>query len=228
VAAIRKFTFDNDFDRPARPAAAKPEVVAEPPPPPPPSFSEAELAEAVAAARKAALAEGVAQGRAETITDTERRVAAGLNAIGSHLGVIDSQVRAVADGLAQNTVALSLAIARQLFPALLRRGGAGEIEALLVQCLETLRAEPWFTIRVPAEQVDALTERVQAVAAERGYQGRLTVVGDADLKLGDCRIEWAQGGMIRDREQIWAAIEAAIEQALASTGNGETAEGRTA
>src|SRR5689334_15299656 len=97
VTAIRKFTFDNDFDRPSK--AVKAEVVAEPPPPPPPpTFSEAEMAEAVAAARKAALAEGIAKGRAETVADAERRVAAGLNAIGNHLGSIESQVRAVADG----------------------------------------------------------------------------------------------------------------------------------
>jgi flagellar assembly protein FliH len=222
VAAIRKFTFDNDFDRPAK-SVAKPEVVAEPAPPPPPTFSEAELADAVAAARKTALAEGVAQGRAETVADIERRTAAGLTAIGAHLGAIDNQVRAVADGLTQNTVELSVAIARQLFPALLRRNGAGEIEALLTQCLETLRTEPAFTIRVPAEQVDVLSERVQTVGAGRGYQGRLTVLGDEDLKLGDCKIEWAQGGMIRDRDQIWSAIETAIEHALASADTGETA-----
>lgn len=221
MTAIRKFTFDNDFDRPTK-AAVKAEVMAEPAPPPPPTFSEAEMAEAVAAARKAALAEGIAQGRAETIADTERRIANGLTAIGSHLGSIDGQVRAITDGLTQNTVELSVAIARQLFPTLLRRGGAAEIEALLVQCLETLRSEPAFTIRVPTEQVDELGERVQAVAASRGYEGRLTVLGDEDLKLGDCRIEWAQGGMIRDREQIWSAIETAIEQALASSQN-ETA-----
>jgi flagellar assembly protein FliH len=216
VAAIRKFTFDNDFDRPAKPVAAKPEVVAEPPPPPPPSFSEAEMAEAVAAARKAALAEGITQGRAEAAAETERKIAAGLNAIGNHLGAIDKQIRGLADGLTENTVELSLAIARQLFPALLRQGGAGEIEALLKHCLEALRTEPWFTIRVPAEQAEELDARVQAVGASRGYEGRLTVVGDESLKLGDCRIEWAQGGMIRDREQIWSAIEAAIGQALAS------------
>jgi len=222
VAAIRKFTFDNDFDRPAKPAAAKPEVVAEPLPPPPPTFSEQEMADAVAAARKAGLAEGIAQGRAETAADTERRIANGLGAIGNHLGSIDKQVRAVADGLTQNTVELSVAIARQLFPALLKRDGTAEIEALLVECLQVLRTEPAFTIRVPAEQADVLSERVQSVAASRGYEGRLTVLGDEALKLGDCRIEWAQGGMIRDREQIWSAIESAIEQALASSAN-ETA-----
>jgi flagellar assembly protein FliH len=105
---------------------------------------------------------------------------------------------------------------------LLQRGAAGEIEALLVQCLTTLRTEPWFTIRVPAEQADELGERVQAVGKNHGYEGRLTVLGDESLKPGDCRIEWTQGGMIRDREQIWTAIEAAIAQALVSPGSGDS------
>jgi flagellar assembly protein FliH len=222
VAAIRKFTFDNDFDRPAKPVAAKPEVAPEPPPPPPPpTFSKAEMAEAVAVARKAAHAEGVAQGKAEMVADVERKAAAALTSIGNHLGSIDKQVRAVADGLTKNTVELSLAIARQLFPALARSGAAAEVEALLVQCLEMLRTEPWFTIRVPAEQVDDLVERVQTVGNSRGYEGRLAVVGDEGLKLGDCRIEWAQGGMIRDREQIWSAIEAAVGQSLAALEGGK-------
>jgi flagellar assembly protein FliH len=215
VVAIRKFTFDNDFDRPAKSAAAKPELVVEPPAPPPPTFSEEEMAAAVAAVHKAAHAEGVVQGRAETVADAEKRIAAGLHAIGSHLGAIDGNVRAVVDGLTQSTVELSVAIAKQLFPSLLQRGMAAEIEALLVKCLETLRSEPWFTIRVPADQVDELVERVQTVGNSRGYEGRLAVVGDETLELGDCRIEWAQGGMIRDRERIWSGIEAAVEQALA-------------
>lgn len=220
MAAIRKFTFDNDFDLPVKPAAA--EVVVEAPPPPP-TFSEAEMADAVAAARTAALKEGVAQGRAEAAAQTERQVAAALGAIAGHLGSIDTQAQTVAAGLKHSTVEFSLAIVRQLFPSLVRRSGIGEIEALLVQSLESLKTEPWFTIRVPAEQVDALRERIDEVARSRGYEGRLTVIGDAETKAGDCRIEWTQGGMIRETKQIWTAIEAAIEHALASPGDDEAA-----
>jgi flagellar assembly protein FliH len=224
VAAIRKFTFDNDFDRPAKPVAV-PEVVVEapPPPPPPPTFSEQEMADAVAAARKAALAEGVAKGRAETVADVERKTASALIAIGNNLAAIDKQVRAVATGLSENTVELGVAMTRQLFPELLRRAGAEEIAALFGQCLETLRTEPRFKVRVSAAQAEEIGQKLQAVAAKHGYDGRLDVLGDADLKPGDCKIEWAQGGMVRDRENIWKAIEAAIEQALASPASGEPA-----
>ncbi len=42
------------------------------------------------------------------------------------------------------------------------------------------------------------------------------VAADESLKPGDCRIEWSQGGMIRNADEIWKAIEAAMEQALVS------------
>ena len=43
------------------------------------------------------------------------------------------------------------------------------------------------------------------------------VAADESLKAGDCRIEWSQGGMIRSADEIWKAIEAAMEQALISS-----------
>ena len=44
-----------------------------------------------------------------------------------------------------------------------------------------------------------------------GFDGRLVVLAEPDIAPGDCRIEWADGGLKRDR----AATEAAIEEAVA-------------
>ena len=45
----------------------------------------------------------------------------------------------------------------------------------------------------------------------QGFDGRLVVLAEPGLKAGDCRIEWADGGMTRDRD----ATEAAIGEAVA-------------
>jgi len=42
--------------------------------------------------------------------------------------------------------------------------------------------------------------------------GRLIVMGDPEIGLGDGRIEWVDGGLVRDR----AAIEAAIDERIAA------------
>jgi flagellar assembly protein FliH len=220
VAAIRKFTFDNDFDRPKAAPAKEAVAVAAPPPP---TFSEAELAAAVEAARKQAHAEGVAQGRAEAAAQTERQIATALAAVAAHMGAIDRGVAATAGGLNEIAVELSLAMVRRLFPDLARRSGLGEVEALLGQCMDALRTEPRFAVRVPIDLTDAVKSRVEETAAARGYEGRITVLGDDTVKPGDCRIEWTQGGMIRSGEEIWQAVEATMQQALATIDRDGTA-----
>jgi flagellar assembly protein FliH len=219
LAAVRKFTFDNDFDRPKAPAPkVEPQVVAEaPPPPPPPTFSEEELAAAVAEARKTALAEGTGKGKAEAGAQIERQTASALNAIANHFAKIEAEVKAAVGAMRETTVELSLAMVRRLFPEFARQHGLDEVKALLGRNLDTLRTEPRFTVRVAAGQADLLRGEVETLAQSRGYEGRIVVTADESLKAGDCRIEWSQGGMIRSADEIWKAIEAAMEQASIST-----------
>ena len=227
MTVIRKFTFDNDFDRPKPAPKPEPEPVvveAPPPPPPPPMFSEEELAASVAEARKSGLAEGTAKGRAEATAQIEKQTANALQAIGNHFAAIDREVQASAGALSETAVELSLAMTRRLFPELARRHGLAEIEGLLGRSLDMLKTEPRFTVRVASDQREALVERIDALAGQRGFEGRVMVVADDALKAGDCRIEWAQGGMIRSAADIWKGIEAAMEQALVSeNSSGESA-----
>jgi flagellar assembly protein FliH len=220
VAVVRKFTFDNDFDAPRAPAAKpQPDVVVEdlpPPPPPPPTFSEAELAAAVAEARKTALAEGQTKGKADATALAERQSAAALTAIGTHFAKIEDEVKAAVGQLQETTIELSLAMVRRLFPEFARQHGLEEVKELLGRCLDTLRTEPRFTVRIASSQADALRGEVEALAQSRGFEGRIVVTADESLKPGDGRIEWSQGGMIRSADEIWKAIEAAMEQALIS------------
>jgi flagellar assembly protein FliH len=220
VAVVRKFTFDNDFDAP-KAAAQKPvpQVVVEdlpPPPPPPPTFSEAELAAAVAEARKTALTEGQAKGKADATAQNERQTAAALTAIGTHFAKIDGEMQVVAGQLRETVIELSLAMVRRLFPEFARQHGLEEVKELLGRSLDTLRTEPRFTVKVAADQAEVLGGEVDALARSRGFEGRIAVTADESLKPGDCRIEWSQGGMIRSADEIWKAIEAAMEQALIS------------
>jgi flagellar assembly protein FliH len=221
VAVVRKFTFDNDFDAPRAAAPEpEPEIVVEdlpPPPPPAPTFSEEELQAAVAEARRTALAEGQAKGKADATAQNERQTAAALNAIGQHFAKIDGEVKAASEQLRETSLELSLAMVRRLFPEFARQHGLEEVKELLGRCLDNLRTEPRFTVKVATDQAEVLKNEVEALAQSRGFEGRIVVAADESLKPGDCRIEWSQGGMIRSADEIWKAIEAAMEQALIST-----------
>jgi flagellar assembly protein FliH len=219
VAVVRKFTFDNDFDAPRPAPKAEPEIIVEdlpPPPPPPPTFSEEELEAAVAEARKTALAEGQTKGKADAAAQTERLRAAALNAIAQHFAKVEGEVQAVAGQLRDTVLELSVAMVRRLFPEFARQHGLEEVKELLGRCLDTLRTEPRFTVKVASDQAETLKGEVEALAQARGFEGRIVVAAEEGLKPGDCRIEWSQGGMIRSADEIWKAIEAAMEQALIS------------
>jgi flagellar assembly protein FliH len=223
VAVVRKFTFDNDFDAPRAPALApkpEPEIIVEdlpPPPPPLPTFSEEELEAAVAEARKTALAEGQAKGKADAVAQTERQAATALTAIAGHFAKIEGEVTAAMTEMRESTVEVSLALVRRLFPEFARQHGLEEVKELLGRCFDTLRTEPRFTVKVASDQAETLKSEVEALAQSRGFEGRIVVAAEGGLTPGDCRIEWSQGGMIRSADEIWKAIEAAMEQALISS-----------
>jgi flagellar assembly protein FliH len=52
------------------------------------------------------------------------------------------------------------------------------------------------------------------MARERGYEGRLVVMGEPDIAPGDGRIEWADGGIVREQARIEAAVDQAVAGAL--------------
>jgi flagellar assembly protein FliH len=70
--------------------------------------------------------------------------------------------------------------------------------------------EPRLVVRVNEAQFDTVNERVQAIATDRAYAGKVIVLADAEVVPGDCRVEWADGGIERNTEATWRAVEQTI------------------
>ncbi len=56
------------------------------------------------------------------------------------------------------------------------------------------------------------TEEISSVLyflnqVEKAYEGKVVILGDADLGPSDCRIEWADGGIERDVRALWEEID---------------------
>ncbi len=54
---------------------------------------------------------------------------------------------------------------------------------------------------------------LKRLARERGFEGRIVVLGEPDIALGDARLEWADGGIVRERRRFEAATGGAAPQA---------------
>ncbi len=208
-----RFLFDTDL------AAPEPdELPAEPEEPVEPTITvrehEALMRQAEARAFERGKAEGVAEG--------EKSAAAALaeetNHLVGSLQEILSGLDAERDRLEKDAVGLSFLIARRFAAHLIAREPLAEVIALISECLAPLRKAPHMVIRVHEKHAADLKKAVDELADQAGFQGRLVILGEPDIGRGDCRIEWADGGIVRDRKETEKQIESSIRRYFTAGG----------
>ena len=59
-------------------------------------------------------------------------------------------------------------------------------------------------------------EKLEENARMRGFEGRLVVTPDEAMAPGDCRIEWADGGVNRDEAATLSAIDELVARYVAA------------
>jgi flagellar assembly protein FliH len=217
MATFRKFTFDLSFDEARRQPIVEEtaeEDVAEAPveeaPPPPPTFTEEELT----LARDQALQEGRAAGKLEAEQATERMAATALTAISEHLAGLFATVEASNDATARNAVRVAMAVAAKMLPAAARRHAISEIELVVTECVPHVLDQPRVILRVAEELAPQIREPAETAAKAAGFEGRVLVTPDARIPVGDCRVEWTDGGADRTQDKIWEAIEETVGRML--------------
>ena len=209
---VHKFLFDTSFDQaPVQAPSSKPEAPPAPVEPPEPHFTEADLA----AAREQGYAAGQTAAAAEAQMSIERATATALESIAHALGTLIQAQAEAGDSFVRAALETAVAIVQKLHPELARRHGLAEVEGLLGHCLETLRDEPRLVIRVEDGLLDRLGSQIEALTRSSGFEGRVILLADASIAPGDCRVEWADGGVERNSAALWEDIEAAIRRALA-------------
>ena len=198
MGAATKFLFDVDFTA----TDGKPERL---------TITLAEHALKLAEAETAAHRRGYDDARTDADIEAERRTTLALEAIAASLAEASTTLKAIEARLECEAVDVAVAVARKLAPALVGGEPFAEISALASSCFRELIAAPHVAVRVNDELYAAIREKLEAIARGRGFEGRLVVLAEAEVAPGDCRIEWADGGINRNN----AATDAAIGEAVA-------------
>lgn len=211
-----KFTFDTYFgDRPASPVRVE-EVT--------PRISDAD----VDAARRQGYAEGLVAGEREAATRAEESLGTAMRQLaestGALLAALDTQLLLTR----KEAVMTAMEAARKLAPALIATRPETEIEAVLRNCLTHLNREPHILLRVSLSLVDRLKETVDRMAMERGLSGRIILLGEPAMSEGDCVVEWADGGVARNRTEIENEIVAVVTRYIETLGTSGTDDNRLA
>jgi flagellar assembly protein FliH len=188
-----KFLFDVEFDRNGSRSRA------------------AEHEAAVTAADAEGYRRGFTAAKAEAIAETERRLAAALGHAADGLGDIFRKLSVLETRLEHEAVEVALSVARKLAPALIAREPLAEIEALVTDVFAHERSAPHVVVRLAEDLLETANARLKEISEQRGFAGRLVLLPAPELAPDECRIEWADGGVVRER----AAIENRIAEAVA-------------
>ena len=113
-------------------------------------------------------------------------------------------------------VEVAVAVARKLCGALIATEPLGEITGLVAECFSHLVATPHLVVRINDQLYDLAHQSIEHMAKASGFQGRLVILAEPEIANGDCRIEWADGGVVLERAAIEAKINELVGRYIAS------------
>lgn len=185
-------------------------------PPPVPSIPEDLVAQLIADAKREAFAEGVAQGERNAANTAAHTIAA----LGTTLATqMEPFAQALDEAILRHqseAASLAMIVGKKLALHLIARYPTVELEALIAECLESLVDVPNLVVRCHPEMADAIRVSATQQANARGFEGRLVIMGDEDIRLGDGRMEWIHGGIVRDIAATSSQMDRQISDYLAA------------
>jgi flagellar assembly protein FliH len=202
MAAPAKFLFDMDFSAPdkMRERAATP----------------SEIAQKIASAEARAYRDGYDAALREAKVESDRRAALALEEIGIAVKDIAARFSAIETRMETEAVDVAIAVARKLCSELIAREPLGEVIALVGDCFAQLVSTPHLVVRINDSLYEAAHERIERLGKQSGFAGRLVILAEPEIETGDCRIEWADGGVVLERAAIEAKINELVGRYIAS------------
>lgn len=198
---MKKFLFDtNDFDKPA-PAPEKSAV----------TYTEDQLMLAKSQAYAQGKQDAAAEAREAQEIQTHRLLE---TLIGQLERLIAAEDRREIENMSAATK-LAMRVTHKLLPQMAERFSLPEIERVILASLDVRKDEQRIAVMVPPQHMEALRARIDRLALERGFAGKLILIAEDNLGPSDCRVEWADGGAERLYERLFAQIEMEFAKAIA-------------
>jgi len=194
--ATAKFTFDTEFRGPSDVASDAARA----------RQKKTLTVEEIETMRASAQAEGTQAASVLAAENIERTAAMLVTALRAALDRSHDEIETVR----AEAASLALAAAKKIAPAALAALPAGDVENALREAMHQAIGEPRITLRAAPDVIAALEGKVEAVAHEEGYDGRVILAADPAITNADCRIEWRGGGSERSEAAIEAALDALI------------------
>jgi flagellar assembly protein FliH len=192
TAPLAKFTFDTEFrsegDVISNAARARQKK----------SYTQDEIDAMCARARE----EGTKAGAVRA----QEAIAVALRDTTATLQAVMGQARAEIDAVRAESAQIALAAAAKLARAAIEVAPHEEVERALREALHQAIGEPRVVIKAAPAVITALQPKIEEIAADEGYDGRIVLTPDPRAPGADCRIEWRGAGAEHSQDRIEAAL----------------------
>ena len=83
-------------------------------------------------------------------------------------------------------------------------------------CFSHLVSTPHLVVRINDSLYEAAREQIERLAKQSGFEGRMVILAEPEIEAGDCKIEWADGGVVLERAAIDTKINELVGRYIAS------------
>jgi len=182
-------------------------------------LTDTALAAIVANARQEGADEGRRAAQQTEMVQSAQAIAKAAEKLATQVAALHATIDDSRHAMLADAVGLASTIGRKLARHLLEQQPTAEIEALVTECLASLDGVPHLVVRCHPELADAVRDIATARIETSGFTGRLVVLGEPEMRLGDMRLEWVDGGLNRDTAAIERDIDNRIAQFIAAQQN---------
>lgn len=198
----RKYLFDLTFDNGQNKKSDSSEK-------PKPTYTQEQLE----AERQAGFEEGMLAGQKSMMEDQQQYSNTLLSQIDKHLTHVVTESLAEWQRQLVQLQEIALTITRKIMPSYIEKYGVSEIESVVSKVLSEVSREPRLVFRINEQMFDEISGKINAIAQQQAYAGKVVILGDPELGTSDCRIEWADGGIERNIQTLWQSIERVMSEA---------------
>ncbi|MEH6951469.1 FliH/SctL family protein [Nitrobacter sp. NHB1] len=202
MGAPAKFLFDTDFSVSHKSRERAPTAV--------------EIAQQIAAAEAKAYQNGFDAAQREARVQSDRRMALATEAIAVGIREIAERFAGVEARMETEAVDVAVAVARKLCSEMIAAEPLAEITALVCESFRHLVSAPHLVVRINDQLYDAARTQIERLAKQSGFAGQLVILAEPDIETGDCRIEWADGGIVLERSATNAKIDELVRGYMTS------------
>lgn len=154
--------------------------------------------------------EGLEAGKAEVSKERmeiDGKIAAALEGTSSRLEGFFQTYQDVLAKAADNTARLALQISHKIAGDAIEKNAEEIIEGMVRRSMEYIYTEPGIDITVNAALAVSIKERVENIAKQKHFEGKVNINGSDAIAVGDCTIKWSDGGAKQNAAETWKKIE---------------------